>query len=171
MERSLGDPTTLTHFQGAGPLGGAAMWPATARAMAVRRATARRTLGRIAAALLLALSVGASLPDAVHAAPKSRFTPARKFQRGFTNLTLGVLAIPGQMTLQTRERGWAAGLPIGFVYGIGWFVGSEVIGAYEFITAVFPFPPGYKPILEPEFPWQYFEERTARRRHRSDRDR
>lgn len=125
----------------------------------------------VAIATLLGLAIGAVAPDAAAAAPKSRFTPARKFNRGFTNTTLGVLAIPGQMTAQTRERGWAAGLPIGFVYGIGWFVASEVIGVYEFLTCPFPFPPGYKPILEPEFPWQYFEDDRGPIRRSRDEER
>lgn len=116
-------------------------------------------------------AIGAVAPDAAVAAPKSRFTPARKFNRGFTNTTLGVLAIPGHMTVQTRERGWAAGLPIGFVYGLGWFVASEVVGVYEFLTCPFPFPPGYKPILEPEFPWQYFEDDRGPIRRKRDAER
>jgi putative exosortase-associated protein (TIGR04073 family) len=103
-------------------------------------------------------SLSAVVPDAASAAPKSRFTPARKVGRGFANTTLGFLAIPGQMTAQTRERGAAAGLPIGFGLGIGWFVASELVGVWEILTCPFEFPAGYKPILEPEFPWQYFEE-------------
>ena len=112
----------------------------------------------IAAAAAIALAVGAVVPDAALAAPKSRFTPARKVGRGFANTTLGFLAIPGQMTVQTRERGAAAGLPIGFGMGVGWFIASELIGVWEILTCPFEFPEGYKPILEPEFPWQYFEE-------------
>jgi len=150
-------------------IGNASMGTEPGRRDAVRRNP--RPTGRLAALLVLAVLAGgatsAVLPAApAEAAPKSRFTPARKFQRGFTNTTLGILAIPGQMTVQTRERGWAAGLPIGFAYGLGWFVASELVGVYEFLTCPFPFPPGYKPILEPEFPWQYFEERGRKRRRR-----
>ena len=114
------------------------------------------------AAILLVL--GSLAPEAALAAPKSRYTPARKFQRGISNTTLGVLAIPGQMTAQTRERGAAVGLPLGFVMGIGWFVGSELVGVWELLTCPFPFPAGYKPILEPEFPWQYFEKPAGKRK-------
>lgn len=121
----------------------------------------RRALRIFAAilAVVTALSAfGSAVPDAAWAAPKSRFTPARKVGRGFANTTLGVLAIPGQMVVETRKRGAAAGLPIGFGLGIGWFVASELIGVWEILTCPFEFPAGYKPILEPEFPWQYFEE-------------
>ena len=130
-----------------------------------RTASPRRGLARFARAVAFGLALAATLttlsavvPDAASAAPKSRFTPARKVGRGFANTTLGFLAIPGQMTAQTRERGAAAGLPIGFGLGIGWFVASELVGVWEILTCPFEFPAGYKPILEPEFPWQYFEE-------------
>ncbi len=135
------------------------------RSSETRTASPRRALGRLARAVVVGLALVATLtslsavvPDAAFAAPKSRFTPARKLGRGFANTGLGFLAIPGQMVVQTRERGAAAGLPIGFGIGIGWFVASELIGVWEILTCPFEFPPGYKPILEPEFPWEYFEE-------------
>jgi putative exosortase-associated protein (TIGR04073 family) len=129
------------------------------------RSTISRVLIALAASLLVLGSLASLAPEAAFAAPKSRFTPARKFQRGITNTTLGILAIPGQMTVQTRERGAAAGLPLGFAMGLGWFVASELVGVWELLTCPFPFPEGYKPILEPEFPWQYFEDdRPASRR-------
>ncbi len=31
-----------------------------------------------------------------------------------------------------------------------------LVGVYEFVTAPFPIPAGYEPILEPEFPWGDF---------------
>ena len=122
---------------------------------------ARRAFRILVAALAVVTAltaVGSAVPDAALAAPKSRFTPARKVGRGFANTTLGFLAIPGQMVVETRKRGAGAGLPIGFGLGIGWFVASELIGVWEILTCPFEFPAGYKPILEPEFPWQYFEE-------------
>ena len=88
---------------------------------------------------------------------ESRYTPARKVGRGFANTTLGVLAIPGQMVEQTEERGAAIGLPLGFVMGLGWFVATEAVGIWEILTCPFEFPKGYRPIIDPEFPWEYFE--------------
>ena len=122
-----------------------------------RRRAARR-MRALGAAFAIALTVCALSPEVAWAAPKSRFTPARKVGRGFANTILGFLAIPGQMTVQTKERGPATGLLIGFGMGLGWFVASEAIGVYEILTCPFEAPPGYRPILEPEFPWQYFED-------------
>ena len=76
-------------------------------------------------------------------------------------MTLGVLAIPGQMTTKTREKGWAVGLPLGFAQGLGWFVATEVVGVWEFLTCPFEFPPRFRPIIEPEYPWEYFEARNS----------
>jgi putative exosortase-associated protein (TIGR04073 family) len=94
---------------------------------------------------------------AASSASAREYTAAHKFRRGFSNMTLGVLAIPGQMTVKTREDGYAIGLPLGFAQGLGWFVATEVIGIWEFLTCPFEFPPRFRPIIEPEYPWNYFE--------------
>jgi len=91
------------------------------------------------------------------------YTPAQKFRRGVTNTTLGLLAIPGEMTRETRDRGAAIGLPLGFVKGIGWFVATEAVGVWEFLTCPFAFPRGFKPIIRPDHPWQRFEQRRRTR--------
>jgi putative exosortase-associated protein (TIGR04073 family) len=66
-----------------------------------------------------------------------------------------VLEIPGNIVQQTRERG-AVGVPIGLGRGLGMFVARELVGAYELLTAPFPLPASYKPIVSPEYPWSYF---------------
>jgi putative exosortase-associated protein (TIGR04073 family) len=104
---------------------------------------------------MLLLAVG--LIGSGDAMAESRYTPARKVGRGFSNTTLGLLAIPGQMYKQSEERGAAIGVPLGFVMGLGWFVATEVVGVWEIVTCPFEFPKGYRPIIDPEFPWEYFE--------------
>jgi hypothetical protein len=32
-----------------------------------------------------------------------------------------------------------------------------LVGVYELVTAPFPVPAGYRPILQPEYPWGYFD--------------
>jgi len=32
-----------------------------------------------------------------------------------------------------------------------------LVGVYEVVSAPFPAPAGYQPIIRPEFPWGYFE--------------
>jgi putative exosortase-associated protein (TIGR04073 family) len=48
-------------------------------------------------------------------------------------------------------------MPVGFAIGCGMIVPRVLIGVYEFVTAPFPIPAGYQPILQPEFPWGYFD--------------
>jgi len=121
------------------------------------RNRARRTL---VTTLLLALAIALVVPSTASA----RDSAARKFGRGVSNMTLGVLAIPGQIMDTTRDSGPFVGATWGFVKGVGYTVAHEVVGVFEFFTCPFETPPGYKPILKPEFPWEYFTERRATRR-------
>jgi putative exosortase-associated protein (TIGR04073 family) len=103
--------------------------------------------------LLLALGVllAAAPADA------QRYDAPRKFGRGVAAMTTCFLELPGNMVETTRERGLGWGLTLGFVEGLGRLVVRPLVGVYEFLTAPFPVPPGYRPILEPEYPWGYFE--------------
>ena len=82
---------------------------------------------------------------------------ARKFGRGLAGMTTAFLEVPGNMVAQTEKRGAAEGIPLGFAIGLGMIVPRVLVGVYEFVSAPFPAPPGYRPIIEPEFPWSYFD--------------
>jgi putative exosortase-associated protein (TIGR04073 family) len=82
-------------------------------------------------------------------------TAAGKFGRGLAGMTCGFLEIPGNMVYETRRNG-AMGLPVGLAKGLGMMVTRELVGVYEFISAPFPVPAGFRPILSPEYPWDYF---------------
>ena len=91
------------------------------------------------------------------AGPAAAQTAQRKFLRGLASMTTAFLEVPGNMVEETNERGAAGGIPLGFAIGCGMIVPRVLVGVWEFISAPFPFPEGYKPILQPEFPWGYFE--------------
>jgi putative exosortase-associated protein (TIGR04073 family) len=84
-------------------------------------------------------------------------TAARKFGRGLAAMTTSFLEVPGNIVKVSRERGAAWGISLGFVQGLGMLVVRPLVGVYEFVTAPFPAPAGYVPIIRPEFPWGYFE--------------
>jgi putative exosortase-associated protein (TIGR04073 family) len=110
--------------------------------------------------LCLAASILALLaaPGAVFAdEPIEEMTAARKLGRGVMSILTGWLEVPGNMVQEGREHGALYGATVGLFMGSGKFVARELIGAYEVLTAPFAAPPGYQPILEPEFPWQYFD--------------
>jgi putative exosortase-associated protein (TIGR04073 family) len=89
---------------------------------------------------------------------------ARKVGRGLAGMTTAFLEVPGNMVQETNERGAAEGIPLGFVKGLGMIVVRTLVGVYEFVSAPFPAPAGYRPIIEPEFPWDYFGGGTSSRR-------
>ncbi len=103
-------------------------------------------LGVVLAACMLAL-----------ASPAGAQTAARKFGRGMADVTTGFLEVPGNTVVETDQHGAAAGVPIGFAKGLGKLVARELVGVYEIVSAPFPVPEGYRPPMQPEFPWQYFE--------------
>ncbi len=104
--------------------------------------------------LTLAIPVALAALLATTNAARSQ-TPERKLARGFAGMTLGVLEVPGNMVVESDDRGPAEGLPFGFAKGLGMLVVRELVGVYEFVTAPLPAPADFRPILEPEFPWDY----------------
>lgn len=84
-------------------------------------------------------------------------TAARKAGRGLAAMTTGFLELPGNIVQETNRNGAAMGMTLGVAKGLGGIVVRELVGVYEFVTAPFPVPAGYRPILSPEFPWGYFD--------------
>jgi putative exosortase-associated protein (TIGR04073 family) len=89
------------------------------------------------------------------------YTAARKAGRGLAGMTAAFLEVPGNMVAESREHGPAMGMPVGFAIGLGKIVARVLVGTYEFLSAPFAVPAGFKPILEPEYPWSYFEDGSA----------
>jgi putative exosortase-associated protein (TIGR04073 family) len=88
--------------------------------------------------------------------PTHAQTAMRKAGRGLAGMTTSVLEVPGNMVAETRTQGAGVGIPLGFVKGLGMIVVRTLVGVYEFVTAPLPAPSNYRPILRPEFPWDYF---------------
>jgi putative exosortase-associated protein (TIGR04073 family) len=95
------------------------------------------------------------------ASPAAAQTVGDKFLRGFAALTTPFLEVPGNMVRESDRRGAAEGIPLGFAKGLGMIVPRILVGVWELISAPFPVPAGYQPILEPEFPWGYFDARSS----------
>jgi len=125
-----------------------------------RRSSSARVL---AVGLVLALVLGPAT-----ALASEKYTAARKCGRGAAGMLLGVLEIPGNMVKETRENGPARGFTLGFVMGIGMLVVRTLVGTYELFTSPFEIPEGFKPLIEPEYPWDYFEDEGSGGRGASD---
>ena len=110
--------------------------------------------------MTLIIAIGTVLLPATALAGEQ--TAARKAGRGLAAMTTGFLEVPGNIVRTTRERGAGWGWSLGFVTGLGKIVVRELVGVFEFVTAPFEVPEGYEPIIEPEFPWDYFDEPTRK---------
>ena len=66
----------------------------------------------------------------------------------------------GQRLQETPTNAFSA--DVGLAMGLGKLVARELVGVYEFVTAPFAVPENYEPVLQPEFPWQYFESEPGR---------
>ncbi len=84
-------------------------------------------------------------------------TAGDKLGRGLSGMAFGVLALPGIIVEETQLRG-PVGVPIGIAEGLGMVVTRELVGVYEILTAPFPIPALYRPILNPPYPWDYFHQ-------------
>jgi putative exosortase-associated protein (TIGR04073 family) len=120
---------------------------------------ARRVRGAVLLrAALLALLLGVLVaPGAAEAQ-----SAARKCGRGLAAMTTGFLEIPGNIVKESRATSPARGFTLGFVKGLGAVVVRELVGVYEFVTSPFELPKGYAPIIQPEFPWSYFDDAPKR---------
>jgi len=118
-------------------------------------ASERRATVPLALAVLGAICLTASPAAADYTAP-------RKFGRGLAGMTTSFLEVPGNMVAETHAHDVAEGIPLGFAKGLGMIVVRTPVGVYETLGAPFPVPDGYRPIIRPEYPWSYFEERDKR---------
>jgi len=105
----------------------------------------------------LALSVVLAAPVGARTHVDHEYTAMDKLGRGLAGMTTGFLELPGNIAAENRDRGAGAAATIGFAKGLGMIPVRELEGVFEFVTAPVEVPSGYRPILHPEYPWQYFE--------------
>ena len=76
----------------------------------------------------------------------------KKLGRGLCNIATCPLELPKQTSDVSNAEGPMAGLTYGVVKGLGMIGVRAVVGVYETVTFLIPFPRYYKPILtDPEF--------------------
>ncbi|MDJ0850951.1 MAG: exosortase system-associated protein, TIGR04073 family [Myxococcota bacterium] len=103
-----------------------------------------------------------TLAGAPPAGAEPEMTAARKAGRGLAGLTTFPLELPGNVVQEGRTNGYLAGATVGLAMGIGKMVARPLVGVYELLTAPFPIPQGFEPVLSPEFPWRYFSSEPGR---------
>ena len=96
-------------------------------------------------------------------APRSTIaqTAGAKAARGLAAMSCAFLEIPGNMLVESRKWG-TGGLFLGFFKGAGKTVPRFWIGAYEFFSCPIEAPVDFIPIIQPEYPWGYFDETSCK---------
>ena len=98
------------------------------------------------ASLLIAVSASPA-----HAEPMDGSKAATKLARGAVNLFTGWVEIPKRIHETSIQSGAAAGFTWGLLRGLGYGFIRTAAGGYELVTFPFPAPPGYEPVIEPEY--------------------
>ena len=100
--------------------------------------------------ILAAFVVLASAP-AAWAEPMEAGKAFSKLTRGFVNIVTGWVEVPKRIQETSQISGAAAGFTWGLLRGIGHGFIRTAAGFYEFFTFPFPAPPGYEPVIQPEY--------------------
>ena len=104
--------------------------------------------GWIAAVAMLVTVLGGARASAEPMDAGKAFT---KFTRGFINIVTGWVEIPKRVQETSYNSGAAAGYTWGILRGIGHGFIRTLAGCYELLTFPFPAPPGYEPVIQPEY--------------------
>lgn len=74
-----------------------------------------------------------------------------KLTRGAVNLITGWVEVPKRIHETSQLSGKWAGFTWGLLRGLGYGFIRTAAGGYEVITFPFPAPPGYAPVMQPEY--------------------
>lgn len=90
---------------------------------------------------------------------ETKGTCRRKFQRGILNVAFSPLEISQALAEEKEKRQHQAFFPSFVGLGRGsWFAALRAFsGVYDIVTAPFPIPPRYEPIMHPEFSLEYLD--------------
>jgi len=79
---------------------------------------------------------------------------ANKIARGVANIATGWLEIPKQIYITCKEEGYAKGLTVGPLKGLGMTLVRTAAGVGETVTFVVAYPGFYDPLFDPSYVWQ-----------------
>lgn len=107
---------------------------------------------RMLVVLALALACSTLCPAApAFAQPSDSPTAFMKLTRGLINTVTGWVEIPKRVAETSQADGAFAGFTWGMLRGIGYGFVRTAAGLYELVTFPFPAPPGFEPVIQPEY--------------------
>ena len=84
-----------------------------------------------------------------------------KLTRGAINIVTGWVEVPKRIHETSQDSGAAAGFTWGLLRGLGYGFIRTAAGLYEVFTFPFPAPPGYAPVIRPEYVFTADEPESA----------
>lgn len=105
----------------------------------------------LAVGLTLAALLMAASAQPAHAEPMDGGKAVTKLARGAVNLLTGWVEIPKRIHETSIQSGAATGFTWGLIRGLGYGFIRTAAGGYELVTFPFPAPPGYEPVILPEY--------------------
>ncbi len=78
---------------------------------------------------------------------------SHKLVRGVANVLTGSAEIPLQIISTTQAEGGFMGSTVGVFKGVGMFAVRTVLGGYDVVTFLIPFPWFYNSMIDPEYLW------------------
>ena len=118
----------------------------------------RVTMRKISILFFLFISITGNL-FAVEIA--SEGTMQRKLQRGFLNIALSPIELSNQFAKRKNEDTILPSWIRASLEGTAYLAGRALVGAYEIATFPVAAPASYKPVLQPEFAWEYLGEKET----------
>ena len=102
-------------------------------------------------AALLAVAVICVWTRPAAAEPMDIEKGLQKGARGAVNTATGWVEIPKRVHETSVTDGALAGFTWGLLRGLGYGFIRTAAGLYELVTFPFPAPPGYAPVIDPEY--------------------
>jgi putative exosortase-associated protein (TIGR04073 family) len=106
---------------------------------------------------LLLVLVAAIIISSLITSPCFAQDPIRKLGRGLANSVTGLVEIPKNVILMSKNDNPALGLTWGWVKGAAVGLLRTAAGIYETVTFPIPAPADYEPMISPEFVFEEWE--------------
>ena len=76
-----------------------------------------------------------------------------KLGRGIADIATSPLELIRTPAITAHRDGYLAGASIGLAHGVWRTIQRAVVGVFEVVTFYAEIPPGFQPIMKPEFVW------------------
>lgn len=108
--------------------------------------------------LLMVVSVLFFLSSQIAAAQSYQNIAGEKLVSGIANVATGVVELPKNIVLTSKNKGIPYGMTVGVFTGIGHTIGRTVVGLLDVVTFMIPTGPSS---VQPQYVWENFSRETT----------